>query len=1011
MTAPPRVGSTDLNDALDSMVASQQRTSGELRGSEHDPYRLLANLPLAVVVHGPDTAILHSNAAASEILGLTEAEMLGKMACDPCWRFIREDGSVMPPEEYPANCVIAGNRPLRGYMIGLVVGDGAAARWLYVDAYPDTDAEGALRCVIVSFVDVSKRYETEKRLRISERRYRTLAENSSQAVWSMGAQSRVIEDIPSWRSFTGQTVEDCKGVGWLAAIHPDDRKRVDAARVRAVEAGAPYVIECRLRRQDGEYRIVVMRSAPIAENGCAIYEWIGSFNDVTERKQAEEAVRKSEIKHRSLVAAMADGVISQDANGVITAINPATERIVGRTAEQLLGRPPEESRWSAVHEDGTPFPSESFPAEDTLRTGEPHSNVVMGVRQPDGAVRWVSINSEPLVVEGETKPYAVVSTLHDITRLKLANLEREDHLRFLETMDRINQAMLKTRDLERLAGNVLDSLLATFECDRAWLVGPCDSKEALWPAPIERTRPGVPEMVDMPSDAEYAAMSRIVLDADGPVRFGPGHDHPLPLHALERFGFCSMIAMALRPKSGAPWQFGLYRRSCAHAWTLEEARLFQEVGRRFSNALSMLMTHRALCESERKYREVFNNVSDSLFLFDTTGDGCFRYVDMNPVAEKVSGVSRTEVIGKTIEEAAAFKIAQDALAPLRRCLETGVSLSYEERLDLPPGPRILHTVLLPVRSEMGRIYRLIIFNRDITELKQAEDEVRKLNSELEQRVAQRTAALEEANAELEAFSYSVSHDLRTPLRAIDGFSSILMEEHKDQLDDDGKRCLAIVRQGATRMGRLIDDILQFSRMSRRETDMETIDIAAQTREVFDELRASTPDRDIRLILGDLPPVHCDRAMIRQVLVNLLGNAIKFTARQPTAVVNVSGTGGETENAYCVKDNGVGFNMRYVEKLFGMFERLHTSGEFDGTGIGLAIVKRIIERHGGRIWAEGKEGEGAEFHFTLPVRGVIAPNGESGECCSDRYGVTELPGSTAPADQSAQPPACRPAVGA
>jgi PAS domain S-box-containing protein len=934
-------------------------------GGGYDLNDALAKLPVAVIIHGPDSAIVYSNEAARKIFGLTEAQMQGKSAFDACWRFIREDGSVMPPEEYPANLVIAAKEPLRDYMVGVVMGDGAAACWFHVDAYADTDtdAEGSLRRVIVSFADISKRRQTEKQLQISEKRYRVLAAALSQAVWSTNEHGKVVEDIPGWRSFTGQTFEDCKGAGWLAAVHPDDQKSVDAEWARAIEEGTPYLIECHLRRQDGKYRVVVMRGAPIVENGGAIHEWINAFNDITERRQAEEALRTSEITLHSLVAAMADGVMFQDASGVITAINPAAVRIAG----QQLGHTPAEPQWGAIYEDGMPFLSESFPAADTLHTGEPHSNVVMGVRQPDGAVRWVSINSEPLVAEGETKPYAVVSTLHDITRLKLAQQEREDHLRFLECMDRINKAMLETRDLERLAGNVLDTLLATFECDRAWLVGPCDSKEAFWPTPIERTRPGVPEMVDIPSDAEYAAMARIVLDADGPVRFGLGHDHPLPLHAFERFGFCSMIAMALRPKSGAPWQFGLHRRSCAHAWTPEEARLFQEVGRRFSDALSMLLTHRALCESERKYREVFNNVSDSLFLFDATGDGCFRYVDMNPVAEKISGVSRTEVIGKTIEEAAAFKIAQDALAPLRRCLETGASLSYEERLDLPPGPRILHTVLLPVRSEMGRIYRLIIFNRDITELKQAEDEVRKLNSELEQRVAQRTAELEEANAELEAFSYSVSHDLRTPLRAIDGFSSILMEEHKDQLDDDGKRCLTIVRQGATRMGRLIDDILQFSRMSRRETDMETIDIAAQTREVFDELRASTPDRDIRLILGDLPPIHCDRAMIRQVLVNLLGNAIKFTAGQPTAVINVSGTASETENAYCVKDNGVGFDMRYVEKLFGMFQRLHTSGEFDGTGIGLAIVKRIIERHGGRVWAEGKEGEGAEFHFTLSVR--------------------------------------------
>ncbi|MGB8216907.1 MAG: ATP-binding protein [Candidatus Methanoperedens sp.] len=244
-------------------------------------------------------------------------------------------------------------------------------------------------------------------------------------------------------------------------------------------------------------------------------------------------------------------------------------------------------------------------------------------------------------------------------------------------------------------------------------------------------------------------------------------------------------------------------------------------------------------------------------------------------------------------------------------------------------------------------------NQRLEERKRAENELIK-----------RTTQLEAANKELEAFSYSVSHDLRAPLRAIDGFSRVLLEDYSNKLDSEGGRLLNIVRDNTQKMGQLIDDLLALSRLGRKQMEISEIDMAKLAKSVFDELKTTVPDRAIQLDIKALPPAHGDPSMIRQVFVNLLSNAIKFTRPNEKAVIEISGTTKGNENVYCVKDNGVGFDMQYLNKLFGVFQRLHSAEEFEGTGVGLALVQRIIYRHGGRVWAEGKVNEGATFCFTL-----------------------------------------------
>ncbi|MCI0343588.1 MAG: PAS domain S-box protein [Planctomycetales bacterium] len=365
----------------------------------------------------------------------------------------------------------------------------------------------------------------------------------------------------------------------------------------------------------------------------------------------------------------------------------------------------------------------------------------------------------------------------------------------------------------------------------------------------------------------------------------------------------------------------------------------------------------ALARAEERARAIVETSHEAFVAINAEG----RITQWNRAAEATFGWAAPEALGRVLAETIVPPRLRTAHREgLARFLATGEGPVVGRRIEmegLHRDGREFPVELTITALRAGDSWVFNAFLHDISERKRAQ-----------RAIEGKSAELEAANRELEAFTYSVSHDLRAPLRAVEGFASILEKDFAPRLDGEGLRLLGVVRKNALRMSALIEDLLALSRLGRQALELVPLDMAALAREAAAEATAAAPGRPIRVEVGDLPSARGDRSLVLQVWQNLLANAVKFTCGRDPAVVEVTGRASDSEVVYSVRDNGAGFDMRYAEKLFGVFQRLHTQEEFEGTGVGLAIVQRIAHRHGGRVFAEGRPGEGATVGFALPRGG-------------------------------------------
>lgn len=800
-----------------------------------------------------------------------------------------------------------------------IVRPDGSVRWISDIGYPIKDRDGKILRLTGIAEDITERKLAAEALRQAN----LVIENSPVVLFRWQAAEGWPVDMVSQNVVQfGYTPEELLSgaVTYSAMVYPEDLARV-TREVQEYTAGGMnrYQQEYRIVTRDGEVRWVDDRTVVERDAEGRITYYQGTILDITARKQVEQSLQREQEFIHTLLENMADAVIASDATGRLVLANRATREWHSLAPSQM----PQDG-WQSTYRlyaaDGiTPLTIEMVPSV-RAHLGEQIRDAAIVIRAQGQAPRYVISNCVPFYDSGG-QFLGTVTVMHDQTAVRQAQKELEDAKILLEaTFEQtpVPMVLASTPDNVIRVANLAAMRLLVDEND---------------PRPIGQ------------SLLEYKAPWQ---DLDGAGR-------PIPLAEMP-------LALALQGITTKNQEFCVQRQDGTQRWELVSAApIYNAAGEQiaafvaFPDITELKQAEKALEEKSEELERFFTVALDLLCIADT--DGYFRR--LNPQWQVVLGYSQQELEGQQFLDLIHPDDRASTLAAVRELSGQKVVLDFINRYRCRDGSyRWIEWRSYPAGN---LIYAAA---RDITGRKQDEEEIRRLNEELEGRVIERTAQLEAANKEMEAFSYTVSHDLRTPLRAIDGYTRILIEDYEPHLDAEGQRVCAVIRDNTRRMARLIDDLLAFSRLSRIDLKFSPIDMEALANAVFYEV--TTPEERARIDfqLAPLPPAVGDPTLIRQVWANLLANACKFSAKRERAVIQVGGRPEADENIYFVHDNGAGFDMQYAGKLFGVFQRLHSEREFAGTGVGLAIVQRVIHRHGGRVWAEGQPDQGATFHFTL-----------------------------------------------
>jgi PAS domain S-box-containing protein len=756
---------------------------------------------------------------------------------------------------------------------------------------------------IVVFDVITERKLSERLLQESETKFKAIFENSHDAIGVSKRGVTIFVNPAYLKLFGFENENEITGKSVLEQISPKEHQRIlEYIRKRNSGADLPKFYETIGIRKNGiEFPFEVAIDTYFIDNDKYT---IAIVRDITERKKAEEALLESEEKFRKAFSTSPDSItITRKNDGMYVDANNGFTQIFGYSKEEIFGKTSLEIKIWSNNDDRKKF-IEELDAKGFIE------NFETKLYTKSRKLNTCLVSSAIIELNGISH---IISTTRDITGRKLAEealRESENKFRKIYEDGPFGMAMVNSQ-FRFIAANPAFCILIGYsemELQNKTI------KDLTYPEDINADILNVKKLIN--KEIPIYKTEKRYVKKDGNVIWG------------------SLTATANCDGNG---NF-LYNLAIIEDIT---ARKHAEEALRLKN---LVFDVSLAANSISNLNGIITEANHAFVEF-------WGYSNKN------------EVIGKSI--AYFLKYSNEAELVMNALQDKGEWEGEYTARRKDNSTFIAHSTATVVKNETGAIIGYQSAVLDVTEKKKAEEEIKKLNESLEQRVIQRTMQLEEAVKELEAFSYSVSHDLRAPLRHISGFVDLLNEQYDDTLPEKGRYYLKNISESALQMGKLIDDLLQFSRTGRQEMKLTDIDINILLKEVLEEVKKDSKERIISWSIPALPNVYGDYSMVRLVLVNLLSNAVKYTSTRQEAEIEIGVSDSDKEFVFFIRDNGVGFDMKYAHKLFGVFQRLHSSEQFEGTGIGLANVRRIISKHGGRTWAEAELNKGATFYFTLP----------------------------------------------
>ena len=923
-----------------ALAIERKLTDEALRQSEERFRKLSEDMPVYIDTFLPDGTLTYANAALAAMTGISAAEMVGlnlfAMLSTEDRKTVKTHLGLLMPDH-----------PIETHEQHYQTPEGDA-RWQQWINRAFFDAGGQLLFYQAIGQDITEQKIAEEALKESNEKLEQLFELLPVGISVLDRERKIVKTNPALEKILGVSREGmrCGDYEQRRYFRPDGSlmptEELASSRILRGETRVLHV-ETGVEKEDG---VLVWTDVSAVASPFSDWSVVIVTADITERKRTEMALSESEIKYRRIMETAMEGILVLDRQDQIVLINPQTASMFGYTVEAMIGQKLES--FVAEEERG------NYQTQRNLRRQGKNAIFERFFRRKDGEKFWTLVSANA-IMDAEGRFEGSLGMLTDITGRKQA----EEALR---------QSEEKYRHLIENSHDIIYTLTAegvfTF-VSPAWTV-------LLGHLPSHVVGQSFQQFVHTDDIAGCMAWLKKVIETDSRQE---GVEYRVR-HLDGSWYWHTSSAVPIKDETGATIGFEGTARDITERKQAEEALRLETI---FNHA-------------------IFNSVPGVLYLYDEQG----HLLRWNKKHEEMTGYSSAELdhfyildwykdepedidrVSKGIQKAltegfataeanlitkSGSKILFDFTAARLdigdKVYYTGIGIDITARRKIEKQVEADQVELQHLLAEAEHSRRMLL--SVVEDQREAEEQIQLLNTELEERVADRTAQLTAANQELEAFSYSVSHDLRAPLRSLDGFSALLLSDYGGVLDEQGQNFLHRIQEASRRMGELINDLLDLSRVTRTEMSFHPVDLSKLAQAIADELSAQDPQRRVAFDISDNIVVEGDPDLLKIVLENLLNNAYKFTGQRQQAAIQVGMLEQTGECIYFVRDNGTGFNMEHADKLFAPFQRLHSIKEYPGTGIGLSIVQRIITRHGGRIWPESEIGQGATFYFTLKNR--------------------------------------------